>query len=231
MSITAPDPLSLVIVDDQPIFRAGVRSALRSTDDSIEVVGEAQDGQEALRLVEELAPAVLLLNVEVDGLNGLQAIRDMRRASPNVAVVFMTSQLDDEQLFYGIKYGAAAYVPKSIDIQELCVILHRVAHGDYLINDTVLAKPVLASQLLNAFRSLAEDHEPADPALYRPLSVREIEVLEYIARGNSNKAVAAALHISDQTVKNHVTSIMRKLAVNDRTQAVVYALHQGWIRA
>jgi DNA-binding NarL/FixJ family response regulator len=231
VSITAPEPLSLVIIDDQPIFRAGIRAALRATDHSIEIVGEANDEREGIRLVVELAPAVLLLNIDVAGLDALQTIRDVRRASPSVAVVFMTAEIDDQQLFDAIKCGAAAYVPRSIDIHDLCINLHRVAQGEYLINDTVLAKPVLATRLLTAFRVLTEDHEHVDTLLYRPLSAREIEVLEHIAQGNSNKAVAAVLHISDQTVKNHVTAIMRKLAVNDRTQAVVYALHQGWITA
>jgi len=227
----AADAVSLVIIDDQPLFRAGVRAALSTTDPHIEIVGEAADGHEALTLIAALAPAVLLLNAEVEGLNGLQAIRDILRASANIAVVLMTTVLDEEKLFYAIKSGAAAYVAKSIGIDELCGILHRVAHGAYLINDTVLAKPALAASVLRSFRSLAEDQDSQGLALYTPLTARETQVLDFIAKGNTNKAVAGALHISDQTVKNHVTSIMRKLAVNDRTQAVVYALRQGWISA
>jgi DNA-binding NarL/FixJ family response regulator len=231
MTIATLEQPSLVIIDDQPIFRAGIRASLRAIDPGVDVVGEADDEEEGLKLVTELAPTVLLLNIDVAGRNTLHVIRDVRRASPSTAVVFMTAIADEQQLFDAIKFGAAAYVPRSIGIEDLCHTIRRVAQGDYLINDTVLAKPVLASRLLDAFRTLAEDHEQADVTLYRPLSVREIEVLESIAQGNSNKVVAAALHISDQTVKNHVTSIMRKLAVNDRTQAVVYALHQGWITA
>jgi DNA-binding NarL/FixJ family response regulator len=180
--------------------------------------------------VEELAPTVVLLNAEVEGLDGLEAIRELKRRGSNISVVVMTNRDDEEKLFYAIKYGAAAYVLKTIGIEEMCRVLRRVAAGEYLINDSVLAKPVLASKVLKSFRDLAEevDHE-AEP-LYIPLSSREVQVLDYIAKGNSNKEIARAMSISDQTVKNHITSIMRKLAVNDRTQAVVYAMRQGWIK-
>ena len=113
--------------------------------------------------------------------------------------------------------------------EEMIHTIERVAQGEYLINDSVLAKPVLASRVLKSFRDLATGDQEVEP-LFIPLSAREVEVLDYIAKGNSNKEIARALSISDQTVKNHITSIMRKLAVNDRTQAVVYALRQGWIK-
>ena len=231
MPPTAPESLSMVIIDDQPLFRAGIRYALSTTDPTIDVVGEADDGRDGVRLIVEHAPAVLLLNAEVAGLNGLQTIRDIRRASSNVAVVLMSTVLDEEQLFNAITYGAAAYVPKSISIEELCRTLHGAANGDYPINETVLAIPTVAARVLTSFGSFAEDQKRAETSIFTPLSARELGVLNYIARGNTNRAVAGAMHISDQTVKNHVTSIMRKLAVNDRTQAVVYALHHGWINA
>jgi len=199
-------------------------------DPDLEIVGEASNGKDGLRLVEELAPMVVLLNAEVEGLDGLEAIRELKRRGSNISVIVMTNRDDEEKLFYAIKYGAAAYVLKTIGIEEMCRVLRRVAAGEYLINDSVLAKPVLASKVLKSFRDLAEevDHE-AEP-LFIPLSSREVQVLDYIAKGNSNKEIARAMSISDQTVKNHITSIMRKLAVNDRTQAVVYAMRQGWIK-
>jgi DNA-binding NarL/FixJ family response regulator len=222
--------ISVLVIDDQPLFRAGLRHALQVEDPRLEIVGEAPNGQEGLRLVEELAPAVVLLNAEVEGLNGLEAIRELKRRGSNISIVVMTTRDDEEKLFYAIKYGAAAYILKTIAAQELARVIHRVASGEYLINDSVLAKPVLASKVLKSFRDLAEEVDQEAEPLYIPLSGREVQVLDYIAKGNSNKEIARAMSISDQTVKNHITSIMRKLAVNDRTQAVVYAMRQGWIK-
>jgi DNA-binding NarL/FixJ family response regulator len=221
------DAITILIIDDQPLFRSGVRHALNSGS-GLEVVGEASEGREGLQMVEELTPSVVLLNAEVEGLNGLEAIRDIKRQVPNISVVVMTTRDDEEKLFYAIKYGAAAYLLKTVDVEELGRVIRRVSQGEYLINDSVLAKPVLASKVLKSFRDLAEEQE-VEP-LYIPLSSREVQVLDYIAKGNSNKEIARAMNISDQTVKNHITSIMRKLAVNDRTQAVVYAMRQGWIK-
>jgi DNA-binding NarL/FixJ family response regulator len=221
---------SILIIDDQPLFRAGLRHMLAVADPGIHVAGEAANGKDGLQLVEDVAPTVVLLNAEVEGLDGMDAIRELKRRGSNISVVVMTTHDDEEKLFYAIKYGAAAYILKSISIEDLVRVIRRVAAGEYLINDSVLAKPVLASKVLKSFRDLAEeaDHE-AEP-LYIPLSNREVQVLDYIAKGNSNKEIARAMSISDQTVKNHITSIMRKLAVNDRTQAVVYAMRQGWIK-
>jgi DNA-binding NarL/FixJ family response regulator len=142
----------------------------------------------------------------------------------------MTTRDDEEKLFYAIKYGAAAYLLKSVDAEELHRVIRRVAQGEYLINDSVLAKPILASKVLKSFRDLAEEVDHEVEPLFIPLSSREVQVLDFIAKGNSNKEIARVLGISDQTVKNHITSILRKLAVNDRTQAVVYALRKGWIK-
>jgi DNA-binding NarL/FixJ family response regulator len=230
MDVDSSDGLTILVIDDQPLFRAGLRHALGAEDRGLEIVGEAANGGDGLRLVEELAPAIVLLNAEVEGLNGLEAIRELKRKVSNISVVVMTSRDDEEKLFYAIKYGAAAYVLKSIEVGELCRVIRRVAAGEYLINDSVLAKPVLASKVLKSFRDLAEEVDHDAEPLYIPLSSREVQVLDYIAKGNSNKEIARAMSISDQTVKNHITSIMRKLAVNDRTQAVVYALRQGWIK-
>jgi len=230
MEIDSGELLAILVIDDQPLFRAGLRHALSAADPTLQIVGEAANGRDGLQLVEELAPAVVLLNAEVEGLDGLEAIRELKRRVSNISVVVMTTRDDEEKLFYAIKYGAAAYILKSIEIPELCRVIRRVAVGEYLINDSVLAKPVLASKVLKSFRDLAEEVDHDAEPLYIPLSSREVQVLDFIAKGNSNKEIARAMNISDQTVRNHITSIMRKLAVNDRTQAVVYALRQGWIK-
>jgi len=155
----------------------------------------------------------------------------MRHLIPHMAIVVLTPSEDEERLFQSIKVGAAAYYTRNIMPEELQETVRKVSRGEYLINDDVLSKPQLASRVLKSFRELAvEEEETATKDLYSPLSSREVEILDYIARGNSNKEIAKSLKISDQTVKNHITSILRKLAVNDRTQAVIYALRHGWIK-
>lgn len=226
----SPDAISVLIVDDQPLFRSGVAQALARAEFTIEVVGESDNGIEGLRLAAELTPSIVLLNAEVEGLNGLEAIRQIKHHDPSVRVIVMTTRDDEEKLFYAIKYGAAAYLLKTVVGEELVQVIRRVAQGEYLINDSVLAKPVLASKIFESFRDLTQEQDQEVEPLFIPLSSREVQVLDFIAKGNSNKEIARAMNISDQTVKNHITSIMRKLAVNDRTQAVVYAMRQGWIK-
>jgi len=225
------DTIPLLLVDDAPLFRRGVRAAIEEAPATFTVVGEAADGPRALELALTHEPSIVLLNATLDGLDGLALIRTLKRQVPGAAVIVVVDHEEEDSLFAAITYGAAAYLPKSIEARDLCDVLRRVAAGAYLINDHVLATPVVAARVLARFRALATDAAPEVEALYMPLSPREIEVLGVIAQGHSNKEIATLLGISDQTVKNHITSIMRKLAVNDRTHAVVYALRQGWITA
>jgi DNA-binding NarL/FixJ family response regulator len=160
---------------------------------------------------------------------GLEATRVVRRRNPHIAVIILTVHEDDEQLFQAIKVGAAAFSTKDVGQDKLVDMVRRVGRGEYLINENVSTKPFVASRLLKQFRDLAA-MDRNEEGLFAPLTSREIEILDCIARGMSNKAIARNLHISDQTVKNHITSILRKLMVNDRTQAVVYALRRGWIK-
>jgi DNA-binding NarL/FixJ family response regulator len=225
---TGAEGQRLVIVDDHPLFRKGVVGVLQE-EPALQVVGEAQDGHEALRLVEELEPDIVLMDVNLPGLSGLEVTHVIRRRWPHVAVIIMTSSDDDEQLFAAIKAGAAAYLSKSAQGQDLLETVRSVARGHYPINDAVLSKPSVASKVLDQFRQLATQSNEMQ-SFFSPLTNRELEILDCIARGNSNKEIARLLKISDQTVKNHITSILRKLAVNDRTQAVIYALRHGWIK-
>ncbi len=145
--------------------------------------------------------------------------------------MILTPSEDEERLFQSIKVGAAAYYTRNITPEELTDAVRRVSHGEYLINDDVLSKPQLANRVLKSFRELSvEEEEAPGKDSYSPLSSREVEILDYIAQGNSNKEIAKSLKISDQTVKNHITSILKKLSVNDRTAAVVHALRHGWIQ-
>lgn len=219
---------SLMLVDDHPLFRQGLRRVLEAEED-LEVILEVADGQEALRMVKQLAPDVVIMDINLPHMNGLQVTREIKQAVPDVAVIMLTAYHDDEQIFHAIRAGAAAYFPKDVTPRRLVEAIRQVSEGNYVIDDEVLDKPEVASWLLRQFDQVAYiDGMPND--MFAPLSPREMEILQHIARGQSNKEVAYALGISRQTVKNHMTSILRKLAVNDRTQAALYAVRRGWIR-
>ena len=218
----------IVIVDGHTLFRRGVRNILELEGD-MEVIGEAGNGREAIALVEELTPDVILMDVGLPAPNGIETTQRIKRELPHTGVIVLAANDDEDQLFEAIKAGAAAYVLKDIDPSDLIAIIRRVRSGEYLINDKVFAKPAVASRVLKEFRELAVYGNDAQP-IFAPLSPREVEILDNIAQGMTNKQVAYALSISEQTVKNHMSSILHKLSVNDRTQAVVYAMRQGWIK-
>lgn len=219
----------MLIVDDHPLFRSGLRGVLE-LDDAIRVIGEAQDGQEALDKARELDPQVILMDVNLPIINGLQATRELTSQRQNTAVIILTAYHDDEQMLHAVRAGAYGYFPKEVAPSELLNAIRTVSSGNYAINDQVLAKPQVASWLITQFETIQTGAEDAPEESFRSLSAREMEILRLITKGLSNKEIAKALGISRQTVKNHMTSILRKLAVNDRTQAAVYALRRGWIR-
>lgn len=220
--------LTILIVDDHPLFRQGVRATLEGEPD-FQVVGEAADGQSAIQAAEECAPDVVLIDISLPGLNGLEVARVIKRRQPQVNLIVLTIYEDDEQLFSAIRAGASAYSSKDIEPADLVQIIRDVGAGRYLIDEHVFTKPHLARRVLHQFRELAAAEEELG-ALFSPLTSREIEILDCIAQGMTNKEIADRLFISSQTVKNHVTAILRKLQVNDRTSAVIYALRRGWIR-
>ncbi|MFN8515805.1 MAG: response regulator transcription factor [Thermomicrobiales bacterium] len=218
----------ILLVDDHPLFRQGVTWTLTNQPD-LEIVGEVADGQAAIQQADILLPDIVLCDINLPGMNGLEVTRILKRRHPQTAVIILTLHEDDEQLFHAIRVGASAYAIKDIAAQELISLIRRVGRGEYLINENVLSRPFVASKVLDQFRELASLDEASD-TVFSPLTPREVEILDCVARGNSNKEIARLLSISDQTVKNHITSILRKLAVNDRTQAVIYALRHGWIK-
>lgn len=220
--------IHVLVVDDHPLFRRGIVWSLDSESD-IDVVGEASGGQEAIQMADNLAPDVMILDINLPEVNGIEVARIVKRRNPRVGVVMVTMHEDDEQLFNAIRVGAAAYCTKDVDPAQVVGIIRRVARGEYLINENVLSHPFVASRVLDQFRELARIDQTSD-SVFSPLTPREVEILDCVARGNSNKEIASILGISDQTVKNHITSILRKLQVNDRTQAVIYALRHGWIK-
>ncbi|CAN5822400.1 response regulator transcription factor [soil metagenome] len=220
--------IQVLVVDDHPLFRRGIVWSLESESDMV-VVGEAADGEEALTMADDLTPDVMVLDINLPEINGIEVARIVKRRSPRIGVVMVTMHEDDEQLFNAIRVGAAAYCTKDVDPSQIVGVIRRVAKGEYLINENVLSHPFVASRVLDQFRELARIDHTRD-AVFSPLTPREVEILDCVARGNSNKEIASILGISDQTVKNHITSILRKLQVNDRTQAVIYALRHGWIK-
>ncbi|WP_026369511.1 response regulator [Kallotenue papyrolyticum] len=222
------EAIRVLIMDDHPIFRRGIRWILDSADDMV-VVGEAENGQEAIELADRLSPDVVLVDINLPGMNGLEIARVIKRRDPRIRIVVLSVHDDDEQLFNAIKVGAAAYQTKNIAPEALMQVIREVAGGAYLINDTVMSKPHVAARVLNQFRELAATGEE-NSQLFAPLTSREIEILDCIARGMSNREIASQLSISGQTVKNHITSILSKLQVNDRTMAVIYAIQRGWIK-
>jgi len=220
--------MSLMLVDDHPLFRQGLRRVLEAEED-MEVIIEVADGDEALRIAKQLAPDVVIMDINLPGMNGLQVTRELKATIPDIAVIMLTAYHDDEQIFHAVRAGAAAYFPKDVTPRRLVEAIRRVVEGNYVIDDEVLDKPEVATWLLQQFDQVAYiDGVPNE--MFTPLSPREMEILQHIARGQSNKEVAYELGISRQTVKNHMTSILRKLAVNDRTQAALYAVRRGWIR-
>ncbi len=217
-----------MLVDDHPLFRQGLRRVLEAQE-GIEVIMEVADGEEALRITKQLMPDVVIMDINLPNKNGLQVTRALKQSAPDVAVIMLTAFHDDEQIFHAIRAGAAAYFPKDVTPRRLVEAIKQVSQGNYVIDDEVLDKPEAASWLLQQFDQVAYVDGELNQ-MFSPLSPREMEILQHIAKGQSNKEVAYDLGISRQTVKNHMTSILRKLAVNDRTQAALYAVKRGWIR-
>ncbi|HLH22210.1 MAG TPA: response regulator transcription factor [Chloroflexota bacterium] len=220
--------IRVLIVDDHPLFRQGLASALHAAGD-FEVAGEAGSGEEALERAARVRPDVVACDVQLPGANGVEVTRRLKVQLPAVAVVLLSAFDDEDVLFEAARVGAAGFFLKAADPEPLLDGIRRAARGEALLDERAIGRPAVASRVLREFQRLSGEGRGIEPLLV-PLTPREMEILELIARGNSNKQIAQALFLSDQTVKNHITSILRKLAVNDRTQAVVFALRQGWIQ-
>ena len=218
----------ILIVDGHALFRVGIANILGREPD-FEIVGEADDSRSAIDRAIETSPNVILMDLSLPSPGGIETTQRIKRELPSTSIIVLAVSEDEDALFDAIKAGAAAFILKDVGPDDLVTIIRRVVSGEYLINDKVFAKPSVASRVLKEFRELAVYGQEAAP-IFAPLSPREVEILDNIAQGMTNKQVAYALSISEQTVKNHMSSILRKLSVNDRTQAVVYAMRQGWIR-
>ena len=222
------EKIRILIVDDHVLFRLGISNII-SREADFEIVGEADDSRSAIDIALETSPDIILMDSSLPPPGGIETTQRIKRELPACGIIVLSAAEDEDDLFGAIKAGAAAFILKDVNPADLVTVIRRVVSGEYLINDEVFTKPSVASRVLKEFRELAVYGQEAAP-IFAPLSPREVQILDNIAQGMTNKQVAYALSISEQTVKNHMSSILRKLSVNDRTQAVVYAMRQGWIR-
>ncbi|OQY36257.1 MAG: hypothetical protein B6I38_00115 [Anaerolineaceae bacterium 4572_5.1] len=220
--------IKLVVVDDHPLFRQGVVDAL-SLEPDMKVIGQASGGEEALEMIRMLCPDVAVLDVNLPDMNGQQVTHRVVQEKLPTQVLLLTGYDDLEQALHAAIAGAAAYCAKDIGPQRLIQSIREISQGKFVVADQVFSREGLDqwinSQMTDTTRSYSEPGTP-----FHPLSNREMEVLSCVVRGMSNKEIANLLGISHQTVKNHVTAILRKFGVEDRTQAVVYALKRGWVQ-
>lgn len=213
-------PIRVLLADDHALFRQGVRRLLEAAED-IEVVGEADTGEATVRLVEELAPEIVLLDVAMPNLSGIDAARLIKTSSPRTGIIMLTVHADEGYLFEAIKTGAMGYLLKDATPEELVRAIRVVHGGEGLLAPTMAAK---------VMREFARTRETKDLAgVLNPLTAREVEILQSVAEGLANKEIANRLSISERTVKNHLSNIMEKLHVNSRTQAAVFALRSGLV--
>jgi DNA-binding NarL/FixJ family response regulator len=220
--------IRIVLADASRLTTLGIVQVLEKEAD-MEILAVVTDGEEAVAKTIELEPDILIIEVDLPQLTGIKATQRVRRELPHVGVVILTALEEEQTLFDAIRAGAAAYLHKDCDPKELVESIRKVRSGQFIINEKIFAKPAVATKVLAEFRELSV-YGPGSSKVFAPLSPREVQILDNIAQGMTNKEVAYTLAISEQTVKNHMSSILRKLSVNDRTQAVVYAMRQGWIK-
>ncbi len=216
----------VMVIDEQSYFRAGVRQALQQQED-IEIL-ECDPGNNPLGLIEATLPEVALLGSDLASHSGLDLGRKIARNFPNTRVIILSPDPNDEELFEVIRSSAVACLQKNSSAEELVDVIRRASHGEYPINETVITRPSIAKHVLRQFQSMSSLGDDME-VVVAPLTQRERQILNYVADGNTNKQIAHALSISEQTIKNHVSAILRKLNANDRAHAVVLAIKNGWI--
>ena len=212
------DPLRVLLVDDHDLFRTGLRNLLE--DNELTVCGEASTGSDAVKLVRELAPDVVVMDLNMPGMTGVEATRHITSLSPLTRVVVLTISAEDEDVMDAIVAGACGYLLKDSSIVELMQGIRSAAVGESLVSPTIAAK------VLQRVRASGASHREAE-LIQSELSDREIQVLKLIANGKDNATIATELHISPKTVKNHISNILMKLQIENRIQAAVYAVRSG----
>jgi NarL family two-component system response regulator LiaR len=213
------DPITVLIVDDHEVVRQGVRAYLEAQDD-FDVVGEAASGTEAIELALEQIPDVVLMDLVMSGMDGVEATRNVKDISPRSQIVVLTSYHEDEHIFPALQAGAISYILKDIKMEDLADAIRRAAKGEATLHPRVAARVIR-----DIHSSKSEELNP-----FTELTPREIDVIKLIATGMPNSQIADELVISENTVKGHVSNILSKLHLADRTQAAVYAWRQGIVR-
>lgn len=210
------DTISLLITDDHAIVRHGIRAFLEVQPDFI-VIGEAGSGEAAVQMAAELVPDVVLIDLVMPGIGGVEATRQVKQVSPHSQIIVLTSYHEDEYIFPALRAGALSYILKDIDPDELADTVRKAARSESVLH------PRVASRVVQELRGTRKD----TPNPFTDLSDRELEVLRLIADGHTNAEIASRLILSEKTVKNHVSNILSKLHMLDRTQAAAFAWHQG----
>ncbi|WP_078431770.1 response regulator [Metabacillus halosaccharovorans] len=221
----------IVIIDDHQLFREGVKRIL-DFEPSFEVIAEGDDGEDALTLVDAHKPDVVIMDINMPKVNGVEATKQLIEANEDTKVIILSIHDDENYVTHALKTGARGYLLKEMDADTLIEAVKVVADGGSYLH------PKVTHNLVNEFRRLAAANgqaatmQPLQPEIRRPLHIltrRECEVLQMLADGKSNRGIGEALFISEKTVKNHVSNILQKMNVNDRTQAVVVAIKNGWV--
>jgi DNA-binding NarL/FixJ family response regulator len=219
---------TIIVVDDHPLFRQGVVDTLALVP-GFKIIGQAGSGAEALTLIRSMRPQVAIVDINLPGMNGQQVTHEVVQEKLPTRIMLLTAYDDHEQIIHAAWAGAAAYCSKDVDPGSLVQAIRSVVDGKYVIETRTFTRKEFERWLDDEMEKARHLYsEPGSP--FHPLSDREMEVLTCVVRGMSNKEIASSLGISHQTVKNHVTSILRKFGVEDRTQAVVYALKRGWVK-
>jgi len=218
--------IRVFIISRQPLLRNGLEYSLSAIKD-IEISGAHEFSDDVLASLDDNPPDVAVVDIDDSNGNGLTITRRLKQSLPNIGIVALTANDSDVQLFEALKAQAAACLNKEVTSDQLVEIIRRVSGGEHPINDSLTTHPVLADQVLRQFQELSRQSETKQ--FVSSLTPREMEILDYIAQGLLNKQIAMQLGISEQTIKNHVTSILRKLNANARTEAVVLALRKGLI--
>jgi two-component system response regulator NreC len=210
--------IKMFLVDDHGLFRDGIRAMLTFYDD-LEVVGEAGDGIEAIDKIQGLAPDIVLLDISMPNMNGLEVCRRIKKINPNIKVIILTQYINKEYLVTAVKIGAAGYVPKKAVASDLVLAIRVVHDGDFFLH------PAVAKILVGDYRNMLE----SDTDEYDSLTNREREILQLVAEGNTSRKIGELLHISEKTVIGHRASLMEKLNIHNRADLVKYAIGKGLI--
>lgn len=219
---------NIVVIEDHPLFRQGVVDTL-SLNPEFTVIGEAGNGNDGLRLIQTLQPDIVVCDINMPGKNGQQVTNEVVQHKGHSRIVLMTAFASEDQMLHAAIAGARGFCSKDILPDDLLALVGQVADGKYVMNDQPMNEAEFKTWLSASLMHFSKVYsDPGNPL--HPLSERELDVLHQIVEGKNNKEIAFAIKLSEQTVKNHITSIFRKFGVEDRTQAVIYAVKKGWIK-